>query len=56
MGPNTFGCQRRSFPTWRAPRRFGSQKGSEKSDGLQGIWRLGIVLGAFHGVHHIGSC
>ena len=27
----------------RAPRRFGSKRGSEKSDGLQGIWRLGII-------------
>jgi hypothetical protein len=43
MGPNAFGCQRRSFTTWRAPRRFGSQKESEKSDGLRGIWRLGKV-------------
>ena len=37
MEPNTFGCQRRSFPTWRAPRRFGSRKRSEKSDGLREI-------------------
>jgi hypothetical protein len=30
-GPNEFGCLRISSPTWRAPKRFGSREGSEKS-------------------------
>ena len=47
--PNGFGCQRKSFPTWKAPRRFGFQRGSEKSNGHRGIWRLGKVWVHFMG-------
>jgi hypothetical protein len=49
MGSNAFGCQRRLFPTWRAPRRFGSQRGIETSNGPQGIWRLGKISVHFMG-------
>jgi hypothetical protein len=38
-GPNASGCQRRFSQPWKTPRRFGSQEGSEKSEGLLGIWR-----------------
>ena len=54
IGPNAFGCQRRSFPTWRAPRRFGSRKGSEvqwTSENLE-TWQS---LDVFHGVHYGGQ-
>jgi hypothetical protein len=27
----------------KAPRRFGSLKGSEESEGLRGIWKLGKI-------------
>jgi hypothetical protein len=49
MGSNAFGCQRKSSPTWRAPRRFGSWKGSEKYVGLRVIWRLSKVWVHFMG-------
>jgi hypothetical protein len=45
----------KEISTKRTPRKFGSRRGSEKSNGLRGIWRLQNWV-AYHGVHHIGSC
>lgn len=54
-GRNRFGCLRISSPTWKAPKMFRSREGSEKSDRLQGIWKVSKQWDVYHGVHHIGS-